>query len=102
MLIWLIMVVIEVLGYIIRRRNCHTENYYVVLALTVFLLSCAIAAIPLQYIFFSNSVYDILFWVVLGYVRGFVYMDDPEKYSKKPIVYRIMQRMRKQNKNDLG
>lgn len=102
MLIWLIIVVFEVLGYIIRRRNCHTENYYIVLVLTVFLLSSAIAAIPLQYIFFSNSVYDILFWVVLGYVRGFVYMDDPERYSKKPVAYRIMQRIRKQKKNGLG
>lgn len=95
MLCWLAMVVFEVVGYLIRRRGSGDTNYHSVLALTFFLVCCAVAAVPLQMIFFSNSIYDLLFWCVLGYVRYMVHLGEPERYAKKPFVYSVMQRVKK-------
>lgn len=95
MLCWLAMVVFEVVGYLIRRRDSVDTNYHSVLALTFFLVCCAVMAVPLQMIFFSNSIYDLLFWCVLGYVRYMVYLGEPERYAKKPFVCSVVQRVKR-------
>lgn len=88
-LAWLVTVAVEVVGYLIRRRNSGDELYPLVLSLTLFLVVAAVAALPLEFMFFTNMIFDVLFWVTLGYVRAFVRMSEPERYTKLPIPYRL-------------
>lgn len=86
---WLVMVAVEVIGYLIRRRNSGKQEYWIVLCLTMFLVVAAVAALPLEFMFFTNMIFDVLFWVTLGYVRAFVRMSEPERYTKMPLPYRL-------------
>lgn len=90
---WLVTVAVEVVGYLIRRRNSGEQSYWTVLSLTMFLVVAAVAALPLEFMFSSNMIFDVLFWVTLGYVRSFVRMSEPERYTKLPIPYRVTEWM---------
>lgn len=90
---WLVMVAVEVVGYLIRRRNSGEQSYWTVLSLTMFLVVAAVAALPLEFMFSTNMIFDVLFWVTLGYVRSFVRMSEPERYTKLPIPYRVTEWM---------
>lgn len=92
MLAWMILKVWDVMGYLIRRRNTQDEYYRPVLILTCILIADAIAALPLYFIFFNNMIIDLIFWVTLGYVTGFIRMSEPERY-KEPLTYRFTKKI---------
>ncbi len=89
MLCWLVLVVFEVAGYLIRRRNSTDKYYNMVMVLAMFLIVALLAAGPQLMVFYSNRIHDVLFWVTLGYVRAFVRMSEPERYTKMPLPYRL-------------
>lgn len=93
MLCWMVLVVVEIVGYLIRRRNSADSCYHVILVLSMFLIVAAVAAGPQMLLFYSNRIYDILFWITLGYVRAFICMSEPERYAKMPLPYRVTERM---------
>lgn len=78
---WLILKAWDILGYLIRRRNTRDQYYRPVLILTSVLIVDAVAALPLYFIFFNNMIIDLIFWVTLGYVTGFIHMSEPERYE---------------------
>ncbi len=92
MFTWLILKVWDVFGYLIRRRNTQDQYYRPVLILTVILVADAVAALPLMFIFFNNMIIDLLFWVTLGYVTGFIRMSEPERYGST-CTYRLAQKI---------
>lgn len=93
MLLWMALIAIEIVGWLFRNRNSGGEAFYKILFLTAFLLISAVSALPLQMLFFSNVIYDVLFWVTLGYVRAFIRMSEPERYEKMPLPYRLTERV---------
>lgn len=93
MMCWLVMVVLEVVRYLIRRRNDADSHYNRVLVLSMFLVVAAIGAGPQLMLFYSNRIHDVLFWVTLGYVRAFIRMSEPERYEKMPLPYCLTERV---------
>ncbi len=98
MALWLVLVVVDVLGYLIRRRNSRDEYYPLVLGLTGVMAALAIGAFPLLYLFFSNMVLDVIFWVLLGYTLSFIRMSEPE--NDKPSLARNLTRKLLRKKGD--
>ncbi len=94
MLGWMILRAWDVIGYLIRRRNTQDQYYRPVLILTCILIADAIAALPLYFIFFNNMIIDLIFWVTMGYVTGFIRMSEPERY-KEPLTYRLAEKVLK-------
>ena len=90
--LWMFLKIGEVLGYLIRRRNTKDKYYRVILILSSILGAYAIAAFPLQFLFFGNMIYDLLFWVLLGYVIGFIKMSEPERYGET-LPYRLLMKI---------
>lgn len=98
MALWLVLVVVDVLGYLIRRRNSRDEYYPLVLGLTGVMAALAIGAFPLLYLFFSNLDLDVIFWVLLGYTLGFIRMSEPE--NDRPSLARNLTRKLLRKKGD--
>lgn len=98
MALWLVLVVVDVLGYLIRRRNSRDEYYPLVLGLTGVMAALAIGAFPLLYLFFSNMLLDVIFWVLLGYTLGFIRMSEPE--NDRPSLARNLTRKLLRKKGD--
>lgn len=93
MCIWIITAIYTVVEYLFRRESSQDEYYQVVLILSLLLIGLALAGLPLQMLFFGNNLIDLLFWIVLGYVQGFIRMSEPERYEKKPLPYRVTQKI---------
>lgn len=79
--LWMVLKAWTVLSYLIRRRNTQDQYYRPVLIMTLILIVDAIAALPLYFMFYNNTIIDLIFWVTLGYVTGFIRMSEPERYG---------------------
>lgn len=90
MAIWMVLVVKNVFGYLIRNRHKRDEYYETILMLTLILIIEAVAAFPLMMIFFTNQTGDIIFWITLGYTMGLIRMSEPERYVKWTLPYRVV------------
>lgn len=100
MLLWLVLVAVEVVGYLIRRRNDRDEFYRPVFVMTAILVVLAVGALPLMYLFFSNLIIDLLFWVVLGYTLGFIRMSEPERFQKQSLPMKLTRKLLRKKEND--
>ena len=71
MLAWLLLVAIRVLKYLIVN-SVKSPNYPVILMLSCIMMIFALAAFPLQFMFFTNTVIDVIFWVTLGFLMTLI------------------------------
>lgn len=96
MVVWLIQSVVLILKYLIFHWHSRNNDYWMIFLLTLILLMYAIASVPLQGIFFCNTITDILFWLVFGYVRYLICIDDTQynrKISKAEQFYKLLKNM---------
>lgn len=78
MFAWMIMAVIYVLSYLIKRRNSKDIYYNTVLLMTMVLLVEAVGAFFMVNIFFLKAVNDLVFWMTIGYTFGYIEMSNKE------------------------
>ena len=90
MLVWLVLILIHVIGYLIRRANSRDQYYWPVFICTAILAVEAISAFPFMALFFCNEITDILFWIVLGFTFTFIYKSEPERYQKPSLIGKLL------------
>lgn len=93
MVLWAIYIVTILTSYLIRHWNDRDAYYWAIVMLMMALIVAAVSAFPLQGIFFCNQISDVLFWLILGYVLCLLRKSEPERYTKKPVVSRICDRI---------
>lgn len=92
--LYLVLVVVEILGYLIRKRKNVNDNYIAVLLLTLVLMAYAVCGFSYQIIFFNNMYVTVMFWVLLGYTRAFVRSGEPERIEKDTLPFRILSKVK--------
>ena len=91
---YLVLVVVEILGYLIRQRKNFNKNYITVLLLTLVLMGYAVCGFSYQIIFFNNMFVTVFFWVLLGYTRAFIRFNEPERINKPTLPFRLTEKLR--------
>ncbi len=94
MLVWLLRNALQVLRYLIRRRNAQDVLFQTVLHLSTLLCIFAIGAFSLQYLFFSNTLIDLLFWSVFGYTTALIRSSQPEAQASASLPLCLSPRIR--------
>ena len=89
---WLVLTVIKALGYLIRRRHDRDEYYMPIAFLTLIAMVIGISAFPMMGIFFGNSIIELLFWLLLGYLFCFIRKSEPN--VNEPLTYRIAENIK--------
>ena len=86
---WLVLVVVEILSYLFRKRRQMDATYYQVLFYTLAMVMFAICAMSYAIIFFNNMLVTLMFWFLLGHTRALICQAEPERYKKRPLPYRL-------------
>ena len=60
--------------------------------LTILTLVIGISAFPMMGIFFGNSIIELLFWLLLGYLFCFIRKSEPN--VNEPLTYRIAENIK--------
>lgn len=90
---YLVLIVIEIISYIIKKRDKVDNNYIIVCALTLALVVFAISGLSYQMIFFNNLFATVLFWAVIGYTRLFVRISSGEEV-KETWLYKTLNKVK--------
>ena len=90
--VWLVLTVKKALGYLIRRRHTRDEYYMPTAFLTLICMVVGISAFPMMGIFFGNSIIELLFWLILGYVYCFIRKSEPDR-CREPLTYRVSEKV---------
>ena len=72
LLLYIILIAKKIIVYLWTQSGKRDANYVPILLLTVVLIIGAISAFPLHMLFLSNTVSDVMFWFVLGFVLNLV------------------------------
>lgn len=80
---WMGCILFSVLGYLIRRRKSRDTYYGQILCLTMVLFAIAVSAFPLSGIFFGNSVIEVLFWLLSGYILYLIRISEKDTTQTK-------------------
>lgn len=90
---WAILTLFEIISYLKRNFKKQDEHYSTIFILAIILTTLAIGAFPLMFIFFSNTIIDIMFWSIIGYAKSFIRMSEPERYQKETLAFRISKKL---------
>lgn len=93
MMVWMGLIVWKVLSYLIRRWDSRDEYYWPVYICAMVLAMIAIAAFPLQSIFFSHDLADTMFWLLLGFAMCFMRCSEPEKNQSSGLMFRLLEKL---------
>ena len=88
--VWTILTFIQFVGYLFRNRKNQYKYYSTIFILTIIIIALAIGAFPLMFVFFSNTIIDVMLWVLIGYTKSLIRISEPERYTKEPLAYRIL------------
>ena len=91
--VWAILTFIQFVGYLFRNRKNQYEYYSTIFILTIIIIALAMGAFPLMFAFFSNTIIDVMLWVLIGYTKSLIRISEPEKYTKEPLAYRILSKL---------
>ena len=91
--LWIFMTLKLVLTYLVRKFRDRGGAYDSVVWQVCMLLTVAISAFFMMGIFFGNSILEVLFWLVLGYVYEQISWDMPELVKTEPLVARIFDKL---------
>ena len=91
--VWTILTFIQFVGYLFRNRKNQHEYYSTIFILTIIIIALAIGAFPLMFVFFSNTIIDVMLWVLIGYTKSLIRISEPERYTKEPLAYRILSKL---------
>lgn len=87
MVMWICAVAVYVMRYLIRRRKTRDSYYGLIVCMTMALFAIAVSAFPMSGIFFGNSVVEVLFWLIVGYVLYMIRQSDGAQNEKEPMLY---------------
>lgn len=89
MALWIIQVIIQILGYLIRRWVVRDDVYWMVFLLTLLILMMGVAMFALQGIFFFNMLTDILFWLIVGFTLYLIRVTEPERNQRQALTAKL-------------